>query len=253
MPILINRLRYLKKNCGLVGIKGGTEVEAMNFDEIKVMKQLSIDIVPMTVKIGGPEAINDINYMLSIGIDRILAPMIETPYSLKNFIKTMEALDPKQVAERVINLETIYGYLNMAEIFESDNFATIKQVTIGRSDLSSSIELNVDCQRITTISADIVEKATAKNKLTSVGGQISSSNVNLIKNEIKPNFINSRHMVFKATSDKLIEDSIEALNWEREFYTYLHDLFPKRSSFYNERITSIKKRIGIGIKELATI
>jgi len=252
MPVLINRLRYLKKNCDLVGIKGGTEVEAMNFAEIKIMKELSNKIVPMTIKIGGPEAINDINYMLSIGIDRILAPMIETPYALRNFIKTMESLDPKQKAERVINLETIYGYLNISEIFESESFKTIKQVTIGRSDLSASIELGVDSKRITAISADIVQKATEKGKLTSVGGQISSSNVNLIKNEIKPDFINTRHMIFKANSKNLVENTTEALNWEREFYTYLLNQFPQRSSFYNEKIASAEERINIAIKEFTT-
>ena len=60
-------LMTMKSKLGVVRLKGGTEVEDMTFAEIAFMKELSRDIVPVTVKIGGPEARNDMRAMKKIG------------------------------------------------------------------------------------------------------------------------------------------------------------------------------------------
>ena len=66
VQIMFDRLRKLLKSLvyyhNLIAIKGGTEIEAMSFDELEVMREISLDILPMIVKIGGPEARNDINF-----------------------------------------------------------------------------------------------------------------------------------------------------------------------------------------------
>ena len=41
MKDLKEKLKFLKEHHSLVGIKGGTEVEAMSFEEIYLMKQIS--------------------------------------------------------------------------------------------------------------------------------------------------------------------------------------------------------------------
>ena len=59
---LRKKLWYLRDSYGIVGVKGGTEVEDMSFEELAILRELSKDIVPMMVKIGGPEARNDIRH-----------------------------------------------------------------------------------------------------------------------------------------------------------------------------------------------
>jgi len=126
MIALREKLITLRDNYGLVGVKGGTEVEAMSFEEIKFLKQVSKGIVPLTVKIGGPEARNDVEFMLSIGTEVILAPMIESVYSLKNFVDMMKSIDSERSSALAINIETITAYKSLEEIFGSIYFNSIQ-------------------------------------------------------------------------------------------------------------------------------
>lgn len=251
---LREELLNLKTNHYLVGIKGGTEVEAMTFEEIKIMRELSQDIVPMIVKIGGPEARNDIRYMLSVGIDKILAPMIESPYGLKNFVETMEEMDKEHKAKLAINMETIFAYSNIHYIFQSPYFWMIEQVTVGRTDLSGSMNRDPDDFEVLKITKRIIELAKFYNKKTSIGGKIDSVNAINVKESINSDYLNTRHMVVSNESMDISDDIRFALAWERDFYTYLKDIFPDRIELYNKRISSIKVRaIDIHSKEKVVV
>jgi len=239
---LREQLAFLKRNHGLVSIKGGTEVEAQTFDEIWFMRRISQGIVPLTVKIAGPEARNDIEFMLAAGIDCVLAPMVESAYGLKNFVSTMAALDKKGRTELAINVETITAWRNLEEMFGSPAFSSIAQVTVGRSDLSGSMNLDVDDPEITRITRAIVEAARIRGKRTSVGGQVSTENALLVQEKTGADTINSRHMVVSLSSDGIAENVAAALLWEREYYLALKKTFPSRRTFYLDRIASIEER-----------
>ncbi len=247
---LKEQLLNLKTNHYLVGIKGGTEVEAMTFEEIAIMKEISKGIVPMTVKIGGPEARNDISYMLSIGIDKILAPMVESPYALKNFVDTMEELDKEHKAKLAINMETIFAYSNIHYIFQSPYFWIIEQVTVGRTDLSGSMNRDPDDFEVIKITKKIIELAKFYNKKTSIGGKVDSVNAINLKETIGSHYLNTRHMVVSTESLDISDDIRFALIWEKNFYTFLKTKFPERTELYNKRISSINIRtIDIHSKE----
>ncbi len=239
MKTLRDELIYLKTNHSLVGIKGGTEVEAMSFKEILYMRRVSQNIIPMTVKIGGPEARNDIDYMLSIGVNRILAPMVESVYGLSNFVTTIEELDKSKSVNLAINLETITGYQNLESITRCPHFFSINQVTVGRTDLSASMEKNVDDKVVNEVAREIVELSKSYNKLTCVGGKINPINAQIIKDAINPDFINTRNMVLNTASTNISNDVNLALLWEQKFYQYLMKEIPSRKKFYMERIDSV--------------
>jgi len=247
MKDLKEKLKFLKENHSLVGIKGGTEVEAMSFEEIYLMKQISRGVVPMTVKIGGPEARNDIEFMLSIEIDKILAPMIESPYGLKNFVDAMRDLDKNRSAKLAINIETIFAYNNLYYIFETPYFKEIDQVTVGRSDLSGSLGKDPDDYEVLAITKRIVESAKFHNKKTSIGGKINTENCIPVSKNIGSHYINTRHMVIDCNSKDMQKDIEACLMWEKEFYKYLQDNFSSRSVFYLKRIQSLEERIKIQV------
>ena len=242
MERLREHLAFLKREHSLVGIKGGTEVEAQSFEEIWFMRQISKGIVPFTVKIAGPEARNDIAFMLSAGIDCILAPMVESPYSLKNFVSTMEALDPEKRSELAVNIETITAWYNLEEMFSSKAFASIRQVTVGRSDLSGSMGRGVDDDAVTRAAREIVAAAQLRGKRTSIGGAVSSENALLVQRNLRADTINTRHMAVDLASRNIAEDVAAALLWEKEYYLALKEYFPSRNSFYTNRISSIEER-----------
>jgi hypothetical protein len=240
---LRKKLQALKEDHALAGIKGGTEVEAMSFDEILLMREISRNIVPMTVKIGGPEARNDVAFMLRHGIDVILAPMIESVYALKNFVDTMGALDPKGKCLLAINMETVTAYEKLPAIFSSDYFRRVGKVTVGRSDLSASMNLDVDSREVANMTRHIVALARVYNKTTSVGGQINPENAHAIQRDVKSDYVNTRHMLVSCEKGADIAENVRAaLEWEKEFYSLLLNQLPERREFYRTRISSIETR-----------
>jgi hypothetical protein len=248
MEKLREHLAFLKQNHALVSIKGGTEVEAQTFEEIWFMRRITMGIMPLTVKIAGPEARNDIEFMLSAGVDCILAPMVESAYGLKNFVTTMAALDPNGQSELAINIETVTAWRNLEEIFESPYFAAIKQVTVGRSDLSGSMGLGVDDDEVTRATRSIIAAAKRRGKRTSIGGQVTTENALLVQERLRADTINTRHMVVDLAPAGITENIAAALLWERDYYLALNEQFPNRRKFYSDRIASIEERVARGLK-----
>ncbi len=57
----------------------------------------------LNIKIGGCEAIKDMLDAISLGAERIIAPMVETPYALQKFIRAAQLV----YGERLDNIELI--------------------------------------------------------------------------------------------------------------------------------------------------
>ncbi|MBN1412332.1 MAG: hypothetical protein JW969_15910 [Spirochaetales bacterium] len=239
---LRRHLLNLKEIHSLAKIKAGTEVEAMTFDEIRQMRQISHNIVPMVVKIGGPEARNDIAFMMSLGVNMILAPMVESVYGLKNFIETMAAMDKKGTLLLAINIETITAYENLEKMCQLPHFNRLNQVTVGRSDFSGSLEKDADDPYVFELVARITKTAHQYGKNVSIGGKVTPVNCQKIKDVINPDFINTRHMVISCHSSNLAQDIHAALEWEENFYSYLQDLYPMRNEFYIKRMITTRER-----------
>ncbi|HOJ49815.1 MAG TPA: aldolase/citrate lyase family protein [Spirochaetota bacterium] len=241
------KLLYLRNTFGIIGLKGGTEVEDLNFKEIAVMRKISSGIMPLTVKIGGPEARNDMRECIEIGVDVILAPMIESPYALENFItssKEVENYYNKKIL-KAINFETITCYKYINEIFSSKFFADISSITIGRTDLAGSMGEEVDSDEVINVTKDIVKRSKEHGKKTSVGGKIKIGNIEKIAKVIMPDMINTRHIIIDVSYKPaaLKEALVESLLFEIELYK----IFSKygKKEFYKARIEDTLKRAGL--------
>lgn len=242
---LQRKLLYLKERHGIVGVKGGTEVEDMTFEELQVLKEISENIVPMIVKIGGPEARNDMRFCLKHKIEGILAPMIESEYAFHNFMNSIKEIaeDPNRIFIAV-NLETITSYFNLNSIISHPDFELINQITVGRTDLAGSMELPVNHDEVMKVTADIVERVRQKNKITSVGGKVDTYNAQLIRDKINPDKVNTRHVSIDYTKTKNLEYSIcEALNFEIDLYKIYIQMAPERAQMYYKRIEDTKRRM----------
>ncbi len=117
---LRERLQELKLKAGLKALKSGTEIEDMDFEELSVMRRLSQGILPFYVKIGGPEARNDIRALAQLEVDAMIAPMIESPYALRKFIESLEALLPEKYYKtllKMINVESAAAIEQLGRYF----------------------------------------------------------------------------------------------------------------------------------------
>ncbi len=245
MELLLRKLNSLYREFGLVALKGGTEVEDMTFDEIAFLKALGEPILPLIVKIGGPEARNDMRALKALGVHGILAPMIESEYALKNFVEAvLDTYEGEDLPALAINIETITAFNNLDSITGSPFFARIGQVTVGRSDLAGSMGRKTDDEEVMGITEIVVRWAENMGRVTSVGGKITGDNAPVIRSRIRPARINTRHMVYDLTR---CVDIVTALNLGLEFEVSLYDTLaaiePSKKNIYRERIEATRERM----------
>lgn len=247
---LRNKLRNLVKGYNICGLKGGTEIEDLSFEEIILLQNICCDIVPLTIKIGGPEARNDIRFLLKHGIDGVLAPMVETPYSFHNYMNTIESMSVfrhNSFSIIGLNIETITAFGNQ-DAFEKDKlYPFLTNITVGRSDLSSSMGLDPDDCRILDMTKTIVAKAKKSNKITSVGGKINIDNIEKIRNEIAPHLINTRHVCItldnRASGKYLRKTILAVLQFEISLFRLFSKIQPDKKKFYEKRIQITLERM----------
>ena len=101
----------------------------------------------LTIKIGGCEAIRDLIECKQLGVDRIVAPMIETDYSLTKFIGAIDHVySSNDISDTTfyMNLETITAYNNINEITKVMKNSNVAGYVFGRADFCGSLGLGRD-------------------------------------------------------------------------------------------------------------
>lgn len=177
---LYKSLKLLKQNYRLAGIKAEFEAEGSSVNDIARLKILTNKIgTKLKVKIGGVEAVNDIYNCISLNVDGIIAPMVETEFGLQKFIETIYSLKLKNNPELSINIETLAGYRNLDKILKRSH-KKISNITIGRTDFSKSyFDENVtqNSEVITEAICDISKKIKKTNIKLTVGGGIDKQTI----------------------------------------------------------------------------
>jgi hypothetical protein len=246
---LQEKLAALAENHHVVGLKTGTEVEDMGFDEIEFLKSVAGNL-PLTVKIGGPEARNDIRQCIKIGVDVILAPMVETVYALTNFVRTVESIAEEinvALPKLAVNIESKTAVRNLDEMLHSKAVSRLYQATIGRSDLSKSMHLSVDDAEVINAARQAIKKLNRHGLVTSVGGGITMENIRALSLEMPMNKINTRHIVMnnnKSFQKNPVKHLFHSMMFEKLLYQSLAQIFPERTAFYQKRENVITVRMG---------
>lgn len=244
---LKNKITKLQQDHGLLSLKAGTEWEDMDYQEIACLQALGEAKLPLMVKIAGPEAKVDLRNMQAIGVNGILAPMIESEYALEKFITIVTehyegAKEPPLLA---INLETIQAYHQLDDILNSSFFDLVDLVVIGRLDLSLSMHIkDVDHTDVAKVTQDIVNKVRAKGKSISIGGFVNPCSAAVIKNTFNANRLNTIHTLFDLDKTQDIAAAVwKAIEFEMAFYEYLQEINPNRHDFYQTRIETSQSKL----------
>ena len=243
---LRSTLLQLKNRFGACGLKLSTEDAAMSIEQIGYWVELAGATLSAVVKIGGPNARNDIKQLLPMNIDGLIAPMVESPYGLENFIAAVRDFTTPMQFERLkkqINIETETAVCQLDSILSAPEAKYIDEITIGCSDLSGSMKKPRWDTSFMAQVVKVVKIIQRKNIPVSVGGGISPETINGFLEQVRPDKFNTRVITFKVEPGRDYREAVQsALRFE--ILMLEHDSSRKFISRDEEkfRIKELKKR-----------
>jgi hypothetical protein len=238
---MVEILKLGKEQFGYLGVKAEFEAEGTRTDELlRLIEVARVAGVKIGLKVGGCEAVRDLLTCRQIGVDYIIAPMIETAYALSKYIaaKNMVYSEYEQTQTRFLfNLETITGFQNLNSLIEcatSNN--GVDGIVFGRVDFVGSKQLSrnkIASEEIINYCVDVAKQC-KKHKLDFVvGGGVSKETLHSIT-AISSTYLNrfeTRKIIFDANNDAFAKNADLALNKAVEFE--LLWLQNKRNYYYS--------------------
>lgn len=176
---MVSILIELKENYYLTGVKAEFEAEGTRLEEAMRLKEITLKAgLGFHLKIGGCEAIKDMYDALNLGVQSVIAPMVETPYALKKYIDAANNVfaEQSQEVEFLINIETITSVENFAKMLTAQAIEKLSGIVIGRVDLTGSLGWTNDTvnnSKILDISNKLAVQAKTKGLKVIVGGGVS--------------------------------------------------------------------------------
>lgn len=186
---MVDTLIDLKENHAVNGIKAEFEAEGTRLEEALRLKEVVMKAgIGLTIKIGGCEALRDMYECRTIGVNRIVAPMIESAFALKKFILATRLAFPEDERTDImfaVNIETYQGCQNFDEMLRLPEISGLSGIVMGRVDLTGSLGLSredINTQRIFEMTRDLFIKSKAAGLENAVGGGVSAHSLPFFRN-----------------------------------------------------------------------
>lgn len=259
---MVTTLQDLKENHHVVGIKAEFEAEGTRMEEALRLKEVVTKAgLDLTIKIGGCEALKDMYDARTIGVNTIVAPMIESAYAVKKYIKSSKMAFPEEEwneTKFLINIETISGFNCLDEILNSEASKYLTGIVLGRTDMTGSLGLtkdDINDDRIFTL-ADKIAKLTLKHdKELVIGGGVSAMSLPFFK-KLPVGALTrfeTRKVIFdaqKALKDENADKGIlKAVGFELMWIKNKQNFYGAISSEDNKRIEVLESRYKDSIRK----
>ena len=249
---LADQLSFLKDGGGLFAVKAEFEAEGASLRDLMRLRVLTArKNVPLYLKIGGVEALRDIKDAMELGVDGLIAPMVESPFGVIKFIGAVESIFSQRKLFKSINIETRTAVENLDAILEVAR-DKIDNITIGRTDLSRSY-FDSSIQPDSPFIFDLIERLSHKiqsSGLTlTIGGSLTTDSVCLFKNrqeklENRLFSMETRKIIFSTTRMLDHKNSLnEALLFEEIYLRFKLQCEVWFSRAEQERLVKLKKRL----------
>ena len=256
---MVSILKELKQKYYASGVKAEFEAEGTRTEELMRLKEICLASgASLTLKIGGCEAVRDMYDARAIGVDYLVAPMVETAFSLQKYLKALDTVFPEDEQKNVeflINIETLQSVENIDKMLEIPDIQKLDGIVVGRVDLTGSLGLDrksVNSDKLFDLTHRVLKKAKEKGMVGVVGGAIAVDSIPFLR-KIPAGMIDryeTRKMCFLAGPalndgpengiSKAVEFELLWLQNKRDYYKSISEEDNKRIAMLEERFKKNK-------------
>lgn len=224
---MLECLKKLKQEYGAVAVKAEFEAEGTRIDELLRLIDIARKAdMKIGLKIGGCEAIRDLIESKQLGVEYIIAPMVETPYALSKFIdaknKIYDEIEQKNT-EFLFNVETITAFNHIEEMAKiASAKGGLDGLVFGRVDFSGSMgwsrdEINTNA--VTDYCVKASQVCLDNNIDMVVGGAVSVDALSMLQRIYATNLtrFETRKVIFNSSAidnSNIATGLLEAVKFE---------------------------------------
>jgi hypothetical protein len=185
---MVEKLKELRQKYGAFAVKAEFEAEGTKIEELLRLKEICMRAqMGLVLKIGGCESIRDMLEAKIVGVNYLVAPMVESAYALRKYLQAVRKVFTEQERrdiEILTNIETLTACNSIKEMLEIPEIDELRGIVVERVDLCNSMQLgeeSINGKEISKILIKTLEAAKKKKMITVVGGGVSAESIPLFK------------------------------------------------------------------------
>jgi len=190
---MVDILKELKEKYSALAVRAEFEAEGTKLEELLRLKEISLSAgLGLALKIGGCESVRDMLESRIVGVNYLIAPMVESAYSLRKYLQAVKKVftaDELKNIEVLCNIETITACDNFESMLKIPEINMLKGIVIERVDLCFSLgrdEKYINNKEIFQIVTGLISLARKNHLVCTLGGGLSADSLKSFENVSGP-------------------------------------------------------------------